>query len=196
MLLIIDNYDSFTYNLVQRIGEHDISASVQREVAVIRNDQITLEEAVALNPNCIVISPGPCTPTESGVSKDIVRHFQGLIPLLGVCLGHQVIGEVNGMTVSRYDKPVHGKTSEVFHDNTGVFAGLPNPFVATRYHSLVLDPVTIPDSFTMNAWTSDGVCMGICNESNGSITQGVQFHPESFLTETGPQLLANFLTKG
>jgi anthranilate synthase/aminodeoxychorismate synthase-like glutamine amidotransferase len=193
MLLIIDNYDSFTFNLVQRIGEHDIDAGVSREMNVVRNDQITLEEAVAMKPSRLLISPGPCRPEQSGVSRELIAHFKGKIPILGVCLGHQAIAILHGMKVIEYSKPVHGKTSEVFHDNTGIFEGLPNPFHATRYHSLVVEPETISEDFTMNAWTQDGICMGVRWSGEGASLQGVQFHPESFLTSDGPQLLSNFL---
>ena len=196
MLLIIDNYDSFTYNLVQRIGEHDVTLGIDREVKVIRNDLISLEEAIELQPTQLLISPGPCTPAESGMSQSLIRQFQGKIPILGVCLGHQAIGALHGMDIVKYSPPIHGKTSKVFHDNTGVFEGLPNPFDATRYHSLVIDSDSISDSFTMNAWTDDGYCMGILSNKEGAILQGVQFHPESFLTTNGPQLLSIFLQKG
>ena len=196
MLLIIDNYDSFTYNLVQRIGEHDLGLSDDREIKVVRNDQINLQEAIDLNPEHLLISPGPCTPGQSGVSAELVDYFHGKVPILGVCLGHQVIGALHGMSVNQYAFPVHGKTSPVFHDNTGVFFGLPSPFLATRYHSLIIDPDTIPESFSMNAWTDDGVCMGIRCNGGGASLQGVQFHPESFLTTDGPSLLKNFLSEG
>ena len=195
MLLIIDNYDSFTYNLVQRIGEHDIRLAIDREIRVVRNNQITIQEAVELHPDILIISPGPCTPNESGVCEELIATFQGKIPILGVCLGHQVIGALHGMKIMQYTFPVHGKTSPVFHDDTGIFKGLPNPFSATRYHSLVIEPESVPDSFVINAWTEDGVCMGIRWNEEGSILQGVQFHPESFLTTDGPQLLRNFLAE-
>ncbi len=195
MLLIIDNYDSFTFNLVQRIGEHDVSLDICREMQIVRNDQITLEEAVDLNPSQLLISPGPCTPDESGVSKMLVNHFQGKIPILGVCLGHQAIGALHGMRIMQYKKPIHGKTSNVHHDNSGIFNGLPNPFPATRYHSLIVDKDSIPESFTMNAWTEDGICMGLLWKGDGASLQGVQFHPESFLTTEGPQLISNFLAQ-
>jgi anthranilate synthase/aminodeoxychorismate synthase-like glutamine amidotransferase len=193
MLLIIDNYDSFTFNLVQRIGEHDIQTGISREMNVVRNDQITLEEAVDMSPSSLLISPGPCRPEQSGVSQELINHFKGKIPILGVCLGHQAIAILHGMKVVEYSKPVHGKTSEVFHDSTGIFNGIPNPFYATRYHSLVVDSETIADEFTINAWTQDGVCMGIRWTGDGALLQGVQFHPESFLTLDGPRLLSNFL---
>lgn len=193
MLLIIDNYDSFTFNLVQRIGELDLRASISREMRVVRNDEIDLEEAISFNPEQLIISPGPCTPAESGMSQTLIQHFQGKIPILGVCLGHQAIGALHGMDILQYDHPVHGKTSPVFHDNSGIFSALPNPFEATRYHSLIVDSSSIPSTFTMNAWTEDGICMGLRWNGDGAPLQGVQFHPESFLTLEGPQLLSNFL---
>jgi anthranilate synthase/aminodeoxychorismate synthase-like glutamine amidotransferase len=194
VLLIIDNYDSFTFNLVQRIGELDLQADTKREMKVVRNDEITLDEASALDPDLLIISPGPCTPEESGVSQSLVEYFRGNIPILGVCLGHQAIGALHGMIVTPYEYPVHGKTSQIFHDDSSIFNGLPNPFIATRYHSLIVEVDSIPDNFTMNAWTEDGVCMGIRWNGEGSLLQGVQFHPESFLSDHGPELLANFLT--
>jgi len=193
VLLLIDNYDSFTFNLVQRIGELDVSTGVQREVKIVRNDLITLEEAIELQPTRLLISPGPCTPEQSGVSRAFIQHFRGKIPILGVCLGHQAIADLYGMSVVRYTFPVHGKTSDVFHDGKGIFTGLPSPFKATRYHSLVVDPPTIPDDFQMSAWTRDGVCMGLRWKGEGPMLEGLQFHPESFLTVDGPAILANFL---
>jgi len=195
MLLIIDNYDSFTFNLVQRIGELDLRDGISREMRVVRNDQISVEEAIALQPSHLLISPGPCRPEQSGVSQSLIEHFKGSIPILGVCLGHQAIGALHGMEIVQYSAPVHGKTSDVFHDNSGIFQGIQSPFTATRYHSLVIEPSTISDDFTMNAWTDDGVCMGIRWKGEGSPLQGVQFHPESFLTDDGPQLLSNFLAE-
>jgi anthranilate synthase/aminodeoxychorismate synthase-like glutamine amidotransferase len=191
VLLLIDNYDSFTFNLVQRIGELDRFLRIE----VVRNDQITVEEAEALRPSRLVISPGPCTPRESGVSAALIRHFKGRIPILGVCLGHQTIGDCHGMLVRRNEEPVHGKTSEIHHDGHGLFEGLSNPFVATRYHSLVIDPATIPTEFEKTAWTAKGEVMGVRWKapSGASPLEGVQFHPESFLTKEGPQLLENFL---
>ncbi len=193
MLLIVDNYDSFTYNLVQRIGEIGIKQGSIPTMKVIRNDELTVQEVKDLNPSRLLLSPGPCTPHESGICRDLVKVFRGKIPILGVCLGHQAIADVYGMTVEQYASPVHGKTSKVIHDNKGVFAGLPQPFVATRYHSLVIDPETITDEFVQSAWTEDGLCMGIRWTGEGSPLEGVQFHPESFMTLAGPQLLANFL---
>jgi anthranilate synthase/aminodeoxychorismate synthase-like glutamine amidotransferase len=191
VLLLIDNYDSFTFNLVQRFGELDRFLRIE----VVRNDQITVDEAEALRPSRLVISPGPCTPREAGVSAALIRHFKGRIPILGVCLGHQTIGDCHGMLVRRNDEPVHGKTSEIHHDGHGLFEGLSNPFVATRYHSLVVDPATISHEFEKTAWTARGEVMGLRWKapSGASPLEGVQFHPESFLTREGPQLLENFL---
>jgi para-aminobenzoate synthetase component II len=194
VLLLIDNYDSFTFNLVQRIGELDVASGLQREMKIVRNDQITLEEAIDLQPTRLLISPGPCTPDQSGVSRGFIKHFRGKIPILGVCLGHQAIADLYGMSVVQYDFPVHGKTSDVFHDGKGVFAGLPSPFKATRYHSLVVEPESIPDDFQMSAWTQDGICMGLRWKGEGPMLEGLQFHPESFLTTDGPAILANFIS--
>ena len=193
MLLIIDNYDSFTYNLVQRVGELDLLAGVDREIRVMRNDEITVEDAVELNPAHLLISPGPCTPDQSGVSREMINVFRGRIPILGVCLGHQAIADIHGMKVVQYSKPVHGKTSLIHHDDSGMLKGLPCPFEATRYHSLVVESDSITDEFTMSAWTEEGTCMGIRWNGNAAPMEGVQFHPESFLTTIGPQLLSNFL---
>ncbi|MBC8201792.1 MAG: aminodeoxychorismate/anthranilate synthase component II [Planctomycetes bacterium] len=193
MLLIIDNYDSFTFNLVQRIGEIDCASGTERKMRVVRNDQITLAETIELQPTRLLISPGPCTPTQSGVSRELIAHFRGSIPILGVCLGHQAIADVYGMRVSQYEYPVHGKTSQVHHDNKGLFEGIPNPFEATRYHSLVVEPDSLPEEFIMSAWTEDGICMGLRWEGEGAMLEGVQFHPESFLTLEGPNVLRNFL---
>jgi anthranilate synthase/aminodeoxychorismate synthase-like glutamine amidotransferase len=192
MLLLIDNYDSFTFNLVQRIGELDASLPVE----VVRNDQITLEQAIALKPSRLMISPGPCTPKESGVCPQLISHFRGRIPLLGVCLGHQTMADVAGMTVKRHDVLMHGKTSLIHHDGRGIFEGLPNPFTATRYHSLIVDRATLTDDYEVSAWTESDEIMGLRWIGGGQDTataDGVQFHPESFLTVNGPQLLANFL---
>ena len=195
MLLLIDNYDSFTYNLVQRFGEIDPTLDVE----VVRNDRITADEAERRAPSHLVISPGPCTPKESGVSAELVERFRGRIPILGVCLGHQTIGDLHGMTVRRHSTPVHGKTSLVHHDGKGLFAGLSNPFVATRYHSLIVNRDTVPADWKISAWLDDGLVMGLRNDAEGEghcSIEGVQFHPESFLTEEGPRLLANFLAMG
>ena len=190
VILLIDNYDSFTWNLVQRIGELDASL----EVLVVRNDELDADEAVRLDPERLIISPGPCTPEETGNCRPILDRLQGRIPVLGVCLGHQTIGAMAGMTVGRAAIPVHGKTSPVHHDGRGLFQGLPNPFDATRYHSLIIDRDTIdPVRFEISAWLEDGTVMGIRSLESTVALDGVQFHPESFLTVAGPQLLANFL---
>ena len=194
MLLIIDNYDSFTYNLVQRIGEHDLEHMIEREVRVIRNDELTLEEIVALNPSKLIVSPGPCTPNESGISTATIEHFAGQIPILGVCLGHQSIASVFGLTVSQYSKPMHGKTSEVFHDGSSLFQNIPNPMTATRYHSLIVMDDSIEEHFNITAWTEEKICMAIEWKGEGKPLLGVQFHPESFLTPDGPTLIHNFLS--
>lgn len=188
MILLIDNYDSFTYNLVQRLGELDRSLDLR----VIRNDQVTPAEAEGLDPSHLIISPGPCSPAEAGVSNAMIERFAGKIPILGVCLGHQCIGQVYGGKVVRNSRTMHGKTSPIHHDGSGVFQGLQNPFEATRYHSLVIERQTWnhPD-FLVNAWTEEGEIMGVRHRAWP--LHGVQFHPESFLTVEGPKLLANFL---
>ena len=185
MLLIIDNYDSFTYNLVQYFGE------LGAEPVVKRNDEITLAEIDALKPEAIVISPGPCTPKEAGISNDVIREIGPRLPVLGVCLGHQCIGHVFGATVVRAGRLMHGKTSPILHDNENVFAGLPSPFEATRYHSLIIDPPTVPDSLVVNARTAEKEIMGVRHREFP--IHGVQFHPESILTRHGKELLKNFL---
>jgi anthranilate synthase/aminodeoxychorismate synthase-like glutamine amidotransferase len=189
MIVLIDNYDSFTYNLVQRLGELD--PGIQLEV--FRNDQVTPDQIEELKPTHIIISPGPCTPREAGVSNDVIRHFAPTVPLLGVCLGHQCIGHVFGGEVIRNHRIMHGKTSPIYHDGQGVFTGLSNPFEATRYHSLVIrrETFTHPD-FVVTAWTDAGEIMGVRHRTWP--LHGVQFHPESFLTTEGPQLLKNFIT--
>jgi anthranilate synthase/aminodeoxychorismate synthase-like glutamine amidotransferase len=192
VILLIDNYDSFTYNLVQRLGEIDSSVDLH----VVRNDQITVEQAQVLNPSHLIISPGPCTPREAGMSNALIQHFAPRIPTLGVCLGHQCIGHVFGGEIIRNYRIMHGKTSPIHHDNFGVFRGLSNPFEATRYHSLVIrrDTFTNPD-FEVTAWTDENEIMGVRHKTWP--LHGVQFHPESFLTLEGPLLLKNFLnTKG
>ncbi len=191
MLLLIDNYDSFTFNLVQRFGEIDRAL----EISVVRNDAISVEEAARLRPSHLVISPGPCTPKEAGISAALIQHFRGAIPILGVCLGHQTIGDCHGMTVRRNDEPVHGKTSEIHHDARGLFVGLSNPFVATRYHSLIVDRATVHPDFEVSAWTDKKEIMGLRWKAPAGAAplEGVQFHPESFLTVEGVTLLANFL---
>jgi anthranilate synthase component II len=188
MILLIDNYDSFTYNLVQRLGELDAGLDVR----VYRNDQITPDEVAALAPSHIIISPGPCTPREAGVSNAILQRYAAAVPTLGVCLGHQCIGHVFGGEVVRNARVMHGKTSPIFHDGQGVFAGLSNPFEATRYHSLVIKRETFnnPD-FVVSAWTEEGEIMGVRHRAWP--LHGVQFHPESFLTLEGPKLLENFV---
>ena len=186
MILIIDNYDSFTYNLVQRLGE------IGAEVEVHRNDKITVAEIEARKPSHIVISPGPCTPKEGGISNDVIRYFAGKVPILGVCLGHQCIGYVFGGEVVRADRLMHGKTSMIEHDGRTIFEGLGNPFEATRYHSLMVREESLPDCFEITARTVDrGELMGIRHKDMP--VEGVQFHPESFLTEEGKKLLANFI---
>ena len=196
MILLIDNYDSFTYNLVQRIGELDSSLDLR----VFRNDKITAAQAAAMKPDHVIISPGPCTPREAGVSNQMVEAFAGNVPLLGVCLGHQCIGHVFGMTVGRNTRVMHGKTSEIYHDGRSIFRGLSNPFTATRYHSLVIYRDTFDDArFEVSAWTKEGEIMGLRAKSGAfgagksAPLEGVQFHPESFLTVEGPKMLANFL---
>lgn len=186
MLLMIDNYDSFTYNLVQYFGE------LGAEVQVHRNDAITLEAIAALKPSHLVISPGPGTPSEAGISLDVIRRFGGEIPLLGVCLGHQSIGEVFGGKVVRAPMLMHGKTSPIHHADQGVFQGLPQPFEATRYHSLIVEREGLPDCLEVTAWTEDGLIMGLRHRTLPRL-QGVQFHPESILTVAGHDLLRNFL---
>jgi len=185
MLLMIDNYDSFTYNLVQYLGE------LGQDLRVYRNNKITVDEIGKMRPERIVISPGPCTPREAGVSIEVIRHFAGKIPILGVCLGHQSIGEAFGGDVVRAPYLMHGKTSMIHHDNRTIFAGLPNPFTATRYHSLIVKRETLPPVLEVSAWTEDGIIMGIRHK--WFKLEGVQFHPESILTEVGKDLLRNFL---
>jgi anthranilate synthase/aminodeoxychorismate synthase-like glutamine amidotransferase len=187
MIVIIDNYDSFTYNLVQRIGELDAA----RPMEVFRNDKVTLDELDALRPTHLIISPGPCTPKEGGISNAAIQHFAGRIPVLGVCLGHQCIGYSYGGTVERNWRLMHGKTSLIHHNGSGIFQGLSNPFEATRYHSLVVRPGTLPPEFEMTAWTDEQEIMGLRHRTQPLF--GVQFHPESFLTLEGPKLLKNFI---
>ena len=188
MILLIDNYDSFTYNLVQRLGELDARVDLR----VVRNDKITLEEIAELKPSHIIISPGPCTPKEAGISNEVLMQFAASVPILGVCLGHQCIGHSFGGEVIRNYRVMHGKTSMIHHDNQGVFRGLPNPFEATRYHSLVIKRETFKNpEFVVSAWTDEGEIMGL-RHRNWPL-HGVQFHPESFLTLEGPALLRNFV---
>jgi anthranilate synthase/aminodeoxychorismate synthase-like glutamine amidotransferase len=185
-LLVVDNYDSFTYNLVQYLAE------LGAEVAVHRNDAIGLDDVAALAPDGIVISPGPCTPREAGISVPLIQRFAGAIPILGVCLGHQAIGAAFGGAIVRAPRIMHGKTSPIHHDGRGVFAGLPDPFDATRYHSLVIDPATVPAELERSAWTAEDEIMGVRHRS--LFVEGVQFHPESILTLEGKCLLGNFLS--
>ena len=190
MLLMIDNYDSFTYNVVQYLAE--LGADVQ----VYRNDEITIEQIEALKPERLVISPGPCTPNEAGISMEAIRHFAGKLPILGICLGHQSIGQVYGGDIIRAGKVMHGKVSAVYHNDIGVFRGLNNPLQATRYHSLVIDKNTLPDCLEVTAWTrnDDGSVEEIMGVRHKTLPiEGVQFHPESIMTEQGHELLRNFL---
>jgi anthranilate synthase/aminodeoxychorismate synthase-like glutamine amidotransferase len=187
MIVLIDNYDSFTYNLVQRLGEMNPAIDLR----VFRNDQVTADDVAALKPSHLIISPGPCTPREGGVSNDIIRRFGGKVPLLGVCLGHQCIGFTAGADVVRADRLMHGKTSMIHHDGRKLFEGVANPFEATRYHSLIVRPGTLPSDYEVTAWTDEDEIMGIRHRQWP--LEGVQFHPESFLTMEGPKILANFL---
>ena len=188
MLLMIDNYDSFTYNLVQYFGE------LGAQVKVFRNDEITLEQIEALHPAQLVISPGPCSPAEAGVSVAAIKAFAGKLPILGVCLGHQSIGAAFGGRIVHAQKLMHGKTSPVQHIDVGVFRGLPNPLTCTRYHSLAIERASLPDCLQITAWTEDGEIMGVRHKTLD--IEGVQFHPESILTEHGHDLLRNFLDRG
>ncbi len=190
MVIVIDNYDSFTYNLVQRLGEIDSSVKIE----VHRNDEITIEEIERRSPERLLVSPGPCTPTEAGVSVDCIRAFAGKIPILGVCLGHQSIGQAYGGSIVRAPELMHGKTDSIHHDNQGLFAGLLNPFIATRYHSLVIDPPTLPEDLVVSAWTDTGGSRQIMGVRHRDYKlEGWQFHPESFLTEPGIAMLTRFL---
>ena len=185
MLVMIDNYDSFTYNLVQYLGE------LGEQVKTFRNDEITIEEIEALKPDRIMLSPGPCTPNEAGISLKVIDHFAGKVPLMGVCLGHQSIGQAFGGKVVHAKQIMHGKTSKMNHTNIGVFKGIESPYTITRYHSLVVERETLPDCFEVTAWTDDGEIMGLKHKTLA--VEGVQFHPESILTEHGHALLKNFL---
>jgi anthranilate synthase component 2 len=187
VLLVIDNYDSFTYNLVQYFGE------LGQEVRVVRNDEIPAADIAALAPSHIVISPGPCTPNEAGISLDVIKSYAGRIPILGVCLGHQAIGQAFGGRIVRAARVMHGKTSKIFHDEKGAFFGLPNPFEATRYHSLLIERASLPDVLDVTAKTWDEEIMAVRHKTLP--VEGVQFHPESFLTTAGKELLRNFLTR-
>lgn len=186
MILLIDNYDSFTFNLVHYLGE------LGEECDVRRNDTLSVEDALALAPDAIVLSPGPCSPNEAGICCDLIAAATGNVPVFGVCLGHQSIGQVFGASVVRSPTPMHGKISPVFHNGTDVFEGLPSPFNATRYHSLTLEPASIPEELEVTAWTADGVIMGVRHKTFP--ISGVQFHPESIASEHGHDLLRNFLT--
>jgi para-aminobenzoate synthetase component II len=188
MLLVIDNYDSFTYNLVQYLGE------MGQEVRVVRNDEIAAAEIAALGPSHIVISPGPCTPNEAGISLEVIKTYAGKIPILGVCLGHQAIGQAFGGKVVRAARVMHGKTSQISHDGKGLFTGLPNPFEATRYHSLLIERSSVPDVLDVTAETAEKEIMAVRHKTLP--VEGVQFHPESFLTTSGKDLLRNFIARG
>lgn len=185
MIVMIDNYDSFVYNLVQYLGE------LGEDIRIFRNDQITLTQIEQLKPDHIILSPGPCTPNEAGISLALIEYFQGVIPILGVCLGHQAIGQVFGGNVVRASRLMHGKTSLIHHNEQGIFCGLPNPFTATRYHSLLVDRATLPDCLEITAETNQGEIMGLRHREYS--IEGVQFHPESILTESGHVMLQNFL---
>lgn len=187
MILVIDNYDSFTYNLVQYLGE------LGETVEVRRNDEIDLAGIEVLAPDHILISPGPCTPNEAGISLAVIEHFKGSIPIFGVCLGHQAIGQAFGGNVIRADRMMHGKTSEILHSGTSVFAGLPSPFTATRYHSLIVERSSLPDCLEITAETAEGEIMGLRHKEYA--IEGVQFHPESIITDHGHQMLRNFLSQ-
>jgi len=185
MILTIDNYDSFTYNLVHYLSE------LGEEVAVYRNDKITLKQAGRLSPDMIVVSPGPCTPKEAGISVDLIKEFAGRIPVLGVCLGHQSLAYAYGAEIIRAERLLHGKTSLIHHNGKGIYKDIPDPFEATRYHSLLVDKDTLPDEFQITAWTAEGEIMGIRHKE--FLMEGVQFHPESILTKYGKDLLRNFI---
>lgn len=185
MILMIDNYDSFIYNIVQYFGE------LGEELFVKRNDEVSIAEIEEWNPKMIVISPGPCSPNEAGMSLEIIQHFAGKIPILGVCLGHQSIAQVFGGDVIRAERLMHGKTSPVYHENKGMNQNMPNPYTATRYHSLIVDPKTLPDCLEVTSWTEEGGIMGLRHKEYA--VEGVQFHPESIMTEKGLMLLENFI---
>jgi anthranilate synthase/aminodeoxychorismate synthase-like glutamine amidotransferase len=186
MILMIDNYDSFTYNLVHYLAE------LGEEVVVHRNDKISVEDVGRLNPDMIVVSPGPCTPKEAGISVDVIKEFAGRTPILGVCLGHQSMAYAYGADIVRAGRLLHGKTSKIHHDGKGIYKGIPDPFEATRYHSLLVDRETLPDSFEISAWTEEGEIMGIRHKEH--LMEGVQFHPESILTKYGKDILRNFVS--
>ena len=191
MVVVIDNYDSFTYNLVQRLGEID----PEIDIRVFRNDELSVDELEQLGPSRLLVSPGPCTPNEAGISVECIRRFAGRVPMLGVCLGHQSIGQAFGGRIIRAPQLMHGKTDAIVHDNAGLFENLANPFIATRYHSLVIDPDSMPDELLVSAWTETGgqrQIMGVRHRDYP--LEGWQFHPESFLTEPGVEMLTRFLT--
>ena len=189
MILVIDNYDSFTYNLVQRLGEIDAGLSIE----VHRNDQITCDEIASKAPTHLIVSPGPCTPSEAGISVECIQRFAGKVPILGVCLGHQSIGQATGGVIVRAKRLMHGKTDQIRHDGRSIYQGMPNPFTATRYHSLIIRRGTLPPEYEVTAWTDHDEIMGVRHKTWP--LEGVQYHPESFLTEQGERLLANFLKK-
>lgn len=192
MILLIDNYDSFTYNLVQYLGEIGQEVeNIASELVVSRNDRISLDEIKRMQPDAIIISPGPCTPKEAGISVDVIRKFTSKIPILGVCLGHQSIGYAFGGEIIHAKQLMHGKTSLVYHDGQGIYDGIKNPFVATRYHSLSIDMTTLPECLSITAWTEDKEIMGVRHKEYA--VEGVQFHPESILTNVGKDLLRNFV---
>ena len=194
MIVIVDNYDSFTYNLAQRIGEIDNQVNLK----VVRNDQVTVEQIQDLSPTHLIVSPGPCTPKEAGISVECVKHFHGKIPVFGVCLGHQSIGAATGGKIVRADRLMHGKTDQIHHNGKAIFSGIPNPMIATRYHSLVIQPDTLSDEFEVTAWadspSGEREIMAIQHKQHP--TFGVQFHPESFLTESGVDLIKNYIEIG
>jgi len=194
MLVIIDNYDSFTYNIVQTVAANSLKDGRVEDIRVFRNDKITVREIENLNPERLLISPGPCTPKEAGISIEAIRYFAGKVPVLGVCLGHQSMAEAFGGTVIRAGRIMHGKTSPILHDGKGVFAGLPNPFDGMRYHSLIVDDKDLPDCFEVSCRTDEGELMGIRHKE--MILEGVQFHPESIMTPDGIALLKNFMDDG
>ncbi len=185
MILMIDNYDSFTYNLVQYLGELGLA------IKIVRNDELTIKDIEKINPQIIVVSPGPCTPNEAGISLEVISHFAGKIPILGVCLGHQSIGQAFGGKVIRAERLMHGKTSPVFHDSSGINANMPNPFLATRYHSLIVEKETLPNCLEITSWTAEGEIMGLRHKEYP--VEGVQYHPESIMTEEGKRLIRNFV---
>jgi len=191
MLVIIDNYDSFTYNIVQTIAGNFLDEGEKGDIRVFRNDKITIEEIAELQPDQILVSPGPCTPSQAGISIATIKHFSGKIPILGVCLGHQSMAEAFGGEVVRASRIMHGKTSPVYHDNKGIFAGLENPFDGMRYHSLIVKRESVPDCLEVTAWTEEGEIMGLRHKELA--VEGVQFHPESIMTPAGIQLLKNFI---